>query len=120
MHGNYSSITIYYSKFPNSYLSEIVKYGTEYLQRSSLKQRIKLRRTKTFDMRCTTERVELFRLLAKLLWYLVSGKSHVGYLFNYDDNPLNQIVLLCGSGANIRGQSYTTALLSRHFRQYEM
>ena len=26
---------------------------------------------------------------AKLLWYLTSGKSHVGYLFDYDDNPLN-------------------------------
>ena len=38
------------------------------------------------------ERVELFNLLAKLLWYLVSGRSHVGYLFNYDDNPIHRIV----------------------------
>jgi hypothetical protein len=28
-----------------------------------------------------------YRLLAKLLWYLGSGKSHVGYLCNYPRNP---------------------------------
>jgi hypothetical protein len=38
------------------------------------------------------ERVELFELLAKLLWYLISGRSHVGYLFSYDDNPIHKIV----------------------------
>lgn len=43
-------------------------------------------------MRNTTERVELFQLLAKLLWYLISGRSHVGYLYNYDQNPLHYAV----------------------------
>ena len=43
-------------------------------------------------MRYTAERVELFNLLAKLLWYLISGKSHVGYLFNHDNNPLHNAV----------------------------
>jgi len=28
-----------------------------------------------------------YRLLAKLLWYLGSGKSHVGYLCNCPRNP---------------------------------
>jgi serine/threonine protein kinase len=48
--------------------------------------------TKKFHMCNTSERVELFCLLAKLLYYLSSGKSHVGYLFNYDENPIHQIV----------------------------
>lgn len=95
IHGSHSSVTIYYAKLPNSYLSEIAKHGAKYLQRSVLKQRIQLRRTKKYHMRHTAERVELFTLLAKLLWYLVSGKSHVGYLFNHNDNPLHKIVVRC-------------------------
>lgn len=42
-------------------------------------------------MRHTAERVELFKLLAKLLWYLISGNSHAGYLFNYNYNPIHNI-----------------------------
>jgi hypothetical protein len=42
-------------------------------------------------MRHTGERVELFTLLAKLLWYLISGRSHVGYLFNHNGNPIHNI-----------------------------
>jgi hypothetical protein len=44
-------------------------------------------------MRDTPQRVEVFHLLARLLWYLSSGQSHVGYLFNHDNNPMDQIVL---------------------------
>jgi hypothetical protein len=90
IHASHSSITIYYSKFPNSYLSEISRNGVRHSQKS--KQGVKLQRTKKYRMRDTSERVELFQLLAKLLWYLISGKSHVGYLFNYADNPLHKIV----------------------------
>jgi hypothetical protein len=92
IHGSHSSITIYYTKLPNTYLSEIAKFGAKYLQRSSLKQRVNLCHTKKFHLRNTTERVELFHLLSKLLWYLISGKSHVGHLFNYDDSPLHSLV----------------------------
>jgi hypothetical protein len=75
---------------PHSYLREISRYGRNYLQRSTTKQRIALRRTKKFHLQHTDERVELFQILAKLLWYLVSGRSHVGYLFNH---PIHKIVL---------------------------
>jgi hypothetical protein len=44
-------------------------------------------------MRYTAERIELFKLLSKLLWYLISGRSHVGYLFDHNDNPLHKIVI---------------------------
>jgi hypothetical protein len=40
-------------------------------------------------MRHTAQRTQFFEILAKLLHYLVSGKSHVGYLHNHDDNPLH-------------------------------
>jgi hypothetical protein len=94
MHGRHSSITMYYAKFPNSYLSEIAQYGAKYLERSQIKQRVKLRRTKRFRLHDADERIELFQLLAKLLRYLVSGRSHVGYLFNHDHSPLHGIVSL--------------------------
>jgi hypothetical protein len=42
-------------------------------------------------MRNAPERVELFILLAKLLHYLSSGHSHVGYLNNYTTNPIHQV-----------------------------
>jgi hypothetical protein len=38
------------------------------------------------------ERAEFFELLVKLLWYLGSGKAHVGYLYNFENNPLKEIV----------------------------
>jgi len=58
-------------------------------------------------MRNTTERVDLFKLLAKLLWYLISGRAHIGYLYNYNENPIHTIVsvgvivsLILGTGKN--------------------
>jgi hypothetical protein len=92
VHGSHSSVTIYYAKLPHTYLAEIARYGKRYLQRSATKQRVALRRTKKFHLQHTGEWVELFQLLAKLLWYLISGESHVGYLHNYEGNPLHRIV----------------------------
>ena len=91
VHGSHASIRIYYAKFPNEYLSEIARYGAHYHNRSSLNIGVTLQRTKKFHMRDAAERVELFHLLAKLLSYLVSGRSHVGYLFNYVANPIHYI-----------------------------
>ena len=93
LHGSHSSVTIYYAKLPHSYLAEIARHGKNYLHRCATKQRISLRRTKKFHLQHTGERVELYRILAKLLWYLIGGRSHVGYLFNYAENPLHRIVL---------------------------
>jgi len=55
--------------------------------------KVKLLRTKKFSFRDTNDRVELFTLLVGLLCYLVSGEARVGYLYNYRDNPLHNIVL---------------------------
>jgi hypothetical protein len=88
--GTHSTISIYYAKLPNEYLANIAQYGVRYLQKSE--QHVKLRCTKRYHMRDTAERVELFHILAELLWYLISGRSHVGYLYNYADNPLHKLV----------------------------
>ena len=92
IHGSHSSVTIYYAKLPHTYLAEIARYGKRYLERSVTKQHVALRRTKKFHLQHTGERVELFQLLAKLLWYLINGECHVGYLYNYEGNPIHRIV----------------------------
>jgi len=93
IHGSHSSIRIYYCKFPNSYLSEIAAHGMHnYLSHRTQVHTVTLQRTKKFHMLHTPERVELFRALAKLFYYLVSGRSHCGYLFNYNGNPIHKIV----------------------------
>ena len=43
-------------------------------------------------MRNTDQRVEFFKLFARVMLYLTSGKAHVGYLFDYDGNPIHRIV----------------------------
>lgn len=43
-------------------------------------------------MRDTYDRGDVFVLLAKLFWYLQSGRAHVGFLFDYEGNPIHEIV----------------------------
>ena len=85
---------MYYAKFPNSYLADIVQHGKDYLVNSALKQRVRLHHSRKFYMGKAQDRVDLYRLVAQLLTYLVSGRSHVGYLYNYDENPIHEIVRL--------------------------
>ena len=81
---------IFYAKFPNTYLQNIVKFGANY--DPTQREHINLHRTKKFHLELKDERVELFRLFANLWAYLVSGKSHVGYLYNYPENPIQWVV----------------------------
>jgi hypothetical protein len=53
-------------------------------------------------MTVADERVELFTYLARLLIYLTSGKSHVGHLLNYAENPIHELVLVLQMHSNIR------------------
>ena len=92
IHGSHASVTIYYAKLPNNYLVNIAQHGVKYLQQCHPRQPIKLHRTKIFHVRNPVERVQLFKILVKLLWYLVSGKSHVGHLYNHTRNPLHILV----------------------------
>ena len=69
------------------------KHGLRYLDTFPQSERITLSRTKVFHLRVTDERVRFFRVCAHLLWYLLSGKSHVGHLYNHATNPIHEIVL---------------------------
>ena len=55
--------------------------------------RITLKRSKLFRLRKPADRGMFFDLVTKLLWYLCSGKSHVGFCRNYDTNPLYHLVM---------------------------
>ena len=92
MHARHSSVTIYYCRFPNQYLSEIQQYGKTFINKRTFTDKIKLLRTNKYSLRNIPERVELFCLLAKLLWYLVSSESKVSHLSNFLDNPLHCLV----------------------------
>jgi hypothetical protein len=103
IHARHSSVSIYYCRFPNQYLSEISQYGNSFLAKRTFTDKVKLFRTNKYSLRDTTERVELFRFLTKLLWYLVSGESKVGYLSNYPDNPLHYLVIPDSQWAYFQG-----------------
>jgi hypothetical protein len=89
VHALHSSIIIYYARLPNKFLAAIAEHGIDYLDRIREPYRVTLRCTKVYHLRKANERAEIFTLLAKLFWYLISGKSHAGYLFNYSDNPIH-------------------------------
>ena len=80
---------IYYAELPNEYLAAIAKHGIHYRQQFNDQISITLRRTEVYHLRKTVERAKVFTLLAKLVWYLLSGRSHVGYLRNTIFNPIH-------------------------------
>lgn len=90
IHSHYTCVRIYYAKFPNEYLQNIVKLGANY--DPTQRDHVTLHRTKKFHIEMKEDRVELFRLIARLLAYLNSGNSHVGYLHNYPENPIHSVV----------------------------
>ena len=66
--------------------------------KSPIAQGVYLQHTKTYYLRDPLSRGDFFRLLARLISYLSSGKSHVPYLWNRDDNPINSVLsFLCRS-----------------------
>lgn len=83
---------LFYAKLPHKYL----QWVAEEKNKSQNKYRtiIPLKRTRWYLMRFGDERAAFFELLAKLLWYLGSGKSHVGFCRNeHDSNPIYAWVL---------------------------
>lgn len=94
IHGKHDVLSIYYAKFPNEYLNAIAKYGHKYKDVYTSSIIITLHRTQKFRMRRTDDRVKFFRFLARVLFYLVSGKARVGYLFDYEENPIHALVFV--------------------------
>lgn len=55
--------------------------------------KIALKRSRFFMLRKNEDRGKFFVLIAKLLWYLCSGKSHVGFCKDFVQNPLRELVM---------------------------
>jgi hypothetical protein len=48
---------------------------------------VRLCQSRPYVMKKAEDQAAFYRLLSELLWYLASGKSHVGYLCNCSRNP---------------------------------
>ena len=97
IHARHTNVRLFYCKFPVAYLRNIAKHGTEYKNNVPNAQGVYLQHTKTYYLRDPLSRGEFFRVLARLVSYLSSGKSHVPYLWNREDNPINSVLsYLCG------------------------
>ena len=99
IHARHSHVIICYAKLPNNHLADIHKYGSRYLQKVQDPPRIRLRLTRTYLLGETVDRVVLFSLLAKLIWYMVSAKVCTRYLYDYPMNPLHANCVCCVNSA---------------------
>lgn len=80
IHSRHATFYLFYAKFPNEYLRDIANYGHEYKAKADTLHEIHLQQSRPFRMRDPHDQAGFFKLIAKLFYYLVSGKSHVGYL----------------------------------------
>jgi hypothetical protein len=92
IHCSHDSVTIYFAILPNEYLAAIAQDGRHYLKQSHSIPTVHLHHIRKYHMWAASEIARLFQVLVNLLYYLSSGEAHVGYLFNYDDNPLHKLV----------------------------
>jgi hypothetical protein len=73
---------------------------------------VKLCQSRSYMMKKAEDQAAFYRLLAKLLWYLASGKSHVGYLCNCPRNPFvaKSVLIPIFSIIDNRHECYRTIL----------
>ena len=80
IHARHATFYLFYAKFPNQYLRDIAKYADEYKTQVVQTHQIVIQQSRPFRMKEPTDQAEFYRLLSKLLYYLVSGQSNVGFL----------------------------------------
>jgi hypothetical protein len=80
LHARHATFYIFYAKFPNTYLRDIVRYGAEYKARVTAPIEVSIQQSRPFRMRKPKDNAEFFKLISKLLYYIVSGQSRTGYL----------------------------------------
>jgi len=95
LHIRHATIYLFYVRLPNIYLARVAEYGAKYATEFPF-DKVELHQSRPYMMRKAEDQAAFYRLLAKLLWYLGSGKSHVGYLCNCPRNPfvVKQVCLL--------------------------
>ena len=79
-HARHATFYIFYAKFPNTYLRDIVRHGADYKARVTTPVEVVIQQSRPFRMRKPKDNAEFFKLVSKLLYYLVSGQSRTGYL----------------------------------------
>ena len=90
LHARHATFYLFYAKFPNKYLQDIVRYGAEYKQHVPNQPPVIIQQSEPFRMRYPAQQVACFKLLSKLFYYMVSGESKIGYLAKAVWNPYCQ------------------------------
>jgi hypothetical protein len=76
-------------------LRNIAQYGSEYQSIVQNPVSVDIQQSRPFCMRFPQHQATFFRLFTKLLFYLVSGYSSVGYLTADEYNPYYQSYIGC-------------------------
>ena len=87
IHIRHARIQLFYAKLPNTYLSRVEEHGARYSEKYP-ENKVKLCHSRHYSMKYPEDQAAFYRVLTKLLWYLGSEKSHVGYLCRCLRNPL--------------------------------
>jgi hypothetical protein len=87
IHIRHATISIFHAHLPNTYLSNIHVHGPRYSALFPTTPKIRLKQYGPWNMRHTQDQASLYRVLARVLWFLASGRSHVGYLAKCRGNP---------------------------------
>ena len=93
LHARHATFYIFYAKFPNKYLRDIVLHGAEYKTRVTAPVEVIIQQSRPFRMRKPKDNAEFFKLLSKVLYYIVSGNGRIGYLAAEDWNKYYRAAL---------------------------
>jgi hypothetical protein len=86
-HARHTTFYIFYARIPNRYLKDIAMYGANYRNRVAEPDRIIIQHSRPHRMRLPKHQAAFFRLLANVLYYVLSGSSRVGVLAAQPWNP---------------------------------
>jgi len=86
-HARHTTFYIFYTKIPNRYLKDIAMYGANYRNHIAEPDQIIIQHSKPYSMRLPKHQAAFFRLLANVLYYILSGSSRVGVLAAQPWNP---------------------------------
>lgn len=78
LHVRHSDLSIYHSVFEIGYLKLVEKYGPRLYKKHQSSCR--LHRSKAYNLLHEEDRVAAFRVISKLLFYILSGKAEIRYL----------------------------------------
>jgi len=91
IHSRHATFRLFYAKLPHRYLHNVAACGVKYLAEipPQYRDRIQLYQSRPYRMRDLRQQAEFLCLLGKLLYYILSGHSHVGYMRNCHGNMLS-------------------------------